>query len=37
MIALDIGLAVQHYVDPDSVELELYPRLYETLFSSLQP
>ena len=31
-IALDIGLAVQHLVDPDAVPLELYPQLYVLLF-----
>ena len=31
-IALDIGLAVQHLVDPDAVPLELYPKLYVLLF-----
>jgi AcrR family transcriptional regulator len=35
MTALDIGLAVQHLVDPDEVPLELYPRLYGLLFASL--
>jgi AcrR family transcriptional regulator len=35
MTALDIGLAVQHLVDPDEVPLELYPRLYELLFGPL--
>lgn len=33
MIALDIGLALQHFVDPDAVPLTLYPRLYELLFA----
>lgn len=37
MIALDIGLALQHFVDPDAVPLELYPRLYELLFSAFAP
>jgi len=32
-IALDIGLAVQHLVDPDAVPLELYPSLWELLFA----
>jgi AcrR family transcriptional regulator len=32
LIALDIGLALQHYVDPDAVPLSLYPDLYERLF-----
>jgi AcrR family transcriptional regulator len=31
-IALDIGLAVQHLVDPEAVPLDLYPQLYELLF-----
>jgi AcrR family transcriptional regulator len=31
-IALDIGLAVQHLVDPEAVPLDLYPTLYELLF-----
>jgi AcrR family transcriptional regulator len=35
MIALDIGLAIQHFVDPDAVPLELYPELYELLFGRL--
>jgi AcrR family transcriptional regulator len=33
MIALDIGLAIQHFVDPDEVPLELYPELYVWLLS----
>jgi len=33
MIALDIGLAIQHFVDPDDVPLDLYPELYVLLFS----
>jgi AcrR family transcriptional regulator len=33
MIALDIGLALQHFVDPEAVPLDLYPDLYELLFS----
>jgi AcrR family transcriptional regulator len=33
MIALDIGLAIQHFADPDAIPLELYPELYELLFS----
>ena len=35
MIALDIGLAIQHFVDPEAVRLELYPELYELLFAKL--
>lgn len=37
MIALDIGLALQHFVDPDAAPLELYPELYEALFRPLAP
>lgn len=37
MIALDIGLALQHFVDPDGAPLDQYPRLYETLFGPLEP
>jgi AcrR family transcriptional regulator len=33
--ALDIGLVLQHMVDPDEVPLELYPSLYELLFVPL--
>jgi AcrR family transcriptional regulator len=35
LIALDIGLAIQHFVDPDDVALDLYPELYVLLFSPL--
>jgi AcrR family transcriptional regulator len=35
MIALDIGLAVQHLVDPDEAPLDLYVPLYDLLFGSL--
>lgn len=35
MIALDVGLAVQHLVDPDAVSLDLYVPLYDVLFGSL--
>ena len=31
-IALDIGLALQHYVDPGEVALDVYPDLFEALF-----
>jgi AcrR family transcriptional regulator len=37
MIALDIGLALQHFVDPDGAPLELYPRLYQALFAAYDP
>jgi AcrR family transcriptional regulator len=32
MIAMDIGLALQHFVDPEGAPLDLYPELYELLF-----
>jgi len=35
MIALDVGLAVQHLVDPDAVPLDLYVPLYDLLFGAL--
>ena len=35
LIALDIGLAIQHFVDPEEVSLDLYPELYVLLFSPL--
>lgn len=35
MIALDVGLAVQHMVDPDAVSLDLYVPLYDLLFGRL--
>ena len=28
LIAMDIGLAIQHYVDPDAVPLDVYPELF---------
>ena len=31
-IALDIGLAVQHLVDPEAVPLDIYPKLWALLF-----
>jgi AcrR family transcriptional regulator len=37
MIALDIGLALQHFVDPDAVPLTVYPDLYELLFGPHEP
>jgi AcrR family transcriptional regulator len=37
MIALDIGLAIQNFVDPDDAPLDLYPELYVLLFASLFP
>ena len=35
LIALDIGLAVQHHVDPDAVPLDAYPQLFALLFDRL--
>jgi AcrR family transcriptional regulator len=35
LTALDIGLAVQHLVDPDEVPLEIYEPLYELLFAPI--
>jgi AcrR family transcriptional regulator len=35
MIALDVGLAVQHLVDPEEVSLEAYVPLFDLLFGSL--
>jgi AcrR family transcriptional regulator len=37
MIAMDIGLALQHYVDPEAVPLDVYPDVYEAIFGPLQP
>jgi AcrR family transcriptional regulator len=37
MIALDIGLAIQHFADPREVPLSAYPELYELLFARLGP
>jgi AcrR family transcriptional regulator len=37
MIALDIGLAIQNFVDPEAAPLSLYPELYELLFGQLRP
>lgn len=33
-IALDIGLAVQHMVDPEAVPLDVYPELWRVLFGA---
>jgi AcrR family transcriptional regulator len=35
MIAMDIGLAIQHFVDPRGVPLKLYPELYEVVFGAV--
>jgi AcrR family transcriptional regulator len=37
MIALDVGLALQHFVDGEQVPLDVYPQLYELLFRPLAP
>jgi hypothetical protein len=37
MIALDIGLALQRFVDAEAVPLKLYPEMYELLFGPLAP
>ena len=37
MIALDVGLALQHFVDPEAVPLTDYPDLYELLFEPHRP
>jgi TetR/AcrR family transcriptional regulator, transcriptional repressor of aconitase len=37
MIALDVGLALQHFVDERAAPLDLYPELYELLFEPLSP
>jgi AcrR family transcriptional regulator len=34
-IALDIGLAVQRFVDPDAISLDAHPRLFALLFGPL--
>jgi AcrR family transcriptional regulator len=36
-IAIDIGLALQHFVDPERAPLDLYPELCDLLFSPLDP
>jgi AcrR family transcriptional regulator len=35
LIAMDIGLAIQNFVDPEDVPLDLYPELFVLLFSPL--
>ena len=35
LIAMDIGLAMQHYVDPDAVPLDVYPDVWEAVFGPL--
>jgi AcrR family transcriptional regulator len=34
-IAMDVGLALQHHVDPDAVPLDVYPDVWEVLFGPL--
>jgi AcrR family transcriptional regulator len=36
-IAIDIGIALQHFVDPDGAPLTLYPELCDLLFSPHVP
>jgi AcrR family transcriptional regulator len=35
LIAMDIGLAIQHYVDPEVVPLETYPEVFGGIFDAL--
>jgi AcrR family transcriptional regulator len=35
LIAMDIGLAIQHYVDPDAVPLDVYPDVFGELFDTI--
>jgi AcrR family transcriptional regulator len=35
IIALDVGLALQRFVDADAVSLDAFPRLYDLLFGPL--
>jgi hypothetical protein len=37
VIALDVGLALERFVDPEAVPLTLYPELFELLFGPLEP
>lgn len=37
LIAMDIGLALQHFVDEGEAPLDLYPELYDLLFGALAP
>jgi hypothetical protein len=37
MIALDVGLALQRFVDPDQVPLDAYGDLYDLLFGAAKP
>jgi AcrR family transcriptional regulator len=35
LIAMDIGLAIQHYVDPEVVPLDVYPEVFGGVFDAL--
>ena len=35
LIAMDIGLAIQHYVDPEVVPLDVFPEVFGEVFDSL--
>ncbi|MDQ3742622.1 MAG: TetR family transcriptional regulator C-terminal domain-containing protein, partial [Actinomycetota bacterium] len=35
LIAMDIGLAIQHYVDPKGVPLDVYPDVFGEVFDRL--
>jgi hypothetical protein len=35
LIAMDIGLAIQHYVDPEVVPLARYPEIFAGVFDAL--
>jgi AcrR family transcriptional regulator len=34
-IAMDVGLALQHFADPEAVPLETWPAVWETIFGGL--
>jgi len=34
-IAMDVGLALQHHVDPDAVPLDVYPDVWEAVFGGI--
>jgi hypothetical protein len=37
MMALETGLSLQHYADPEAVPVDLIPELFELLFGRLEP
>jgi len=37
VIALENGLSLQHYADPEAVPVELFPRLFDLLLGPLAP